>query len=92
LKGNGGTVTITSVEFLESGDLISGDSEGKITIWSVDGDGVYMPNNEFQAHDKSISCLTILSEGTLVSGGEMDRYVRAWEPHDNYGMISQTKV
>lgn len=46
----------------------------------------------FQAHIKGISSLVMLSEGTLISGGEKDRKVAAWDSLQNYKRITETKV
>lgn len=45
-----------------------------------------------QAHNKSISSLIMLSEGTLLSGGEKDRKIIAWDSLQNYKKITETKV
>lgn len=45
-----------------------------------------------QAHNKSITSLIMLSEGTLLSGGEKDRKIIAWDSLQNYKKITETKV
>ena len=45
-----------------------------------------------QAHTKGISALVMLSEGTLLSGGERDRKIIAWDTLQNYKKITETKV
>jgi hypothetical protein len=45
-----------------------------------------------QAHTKGISALVMLSEGTLLSGGEKDRKIIAWDTLQNYKKITETKV
>lgn len=45
-----------------------------------------------QAHNKSIASLVMLSEGTLLSGGERDRKIVAWDSLQNYKKITETKV
>lgn len=47
---------------------------------------------EFEAHNKGISCLVMLSEGTLLSGGEKDRKIAAWDSLQNYKRITDTKL
>ena len=47
---------------------------------------------EFEAHTKGISCLVMLSEGTLLSGGEKDRKIAAWDSLQNYKRITDIKV
>lgn len=83
---------VTSVQFEPDGDVITADSEGFITIYSVDADGAYFVRMEFEAHSKGISCLVMLSEGTLLSGGEKDRKIAAWDSLQNYKRITDTKL
>lgn len=45
-----------------------------------------------QAHNKGVSSLVMLSEGTLLSGGEKDRRIIAWDSLQNYKKITETKV
>lgn len=47
---------------------------------------------EFEAHTKAIGCLVMLSEGTLISGGEKDRKIAAWDSLQNYKKITDIKV
>jgi echinoderm microtubule-associated protein-like 1/2 len=65
---------------------------GFITVYSVDADGAYFVRMEFEAHNKGISCLVMLSEGTLLSGGERDRKICAWDSLQNYKKITEIKV
>lgn len=67
-------------------------STGFITVYSVDADGAYFVRMEFEAHNKGISCLVMLSEGTLLSGGERDRKIAAWDSLQNYKKITEIKV
>lgn len=46
----------------------------------------------FQAHNKGINALIMLPEGTLLSGGEKDRKIIAWDSLQNYIKITETKV
>jgi hypothetical protein len=61
-------------------------------VYSVDADGAYFVRMEFEAHNKGISCLVMLSEGTLLSGGERDRKICAWDSLQNYKKITDIKV
>ncbi|XP_070506717.1 echinoderm microtubule-associated protein-like CG42247 [Chironomus tepperi] len=83
---------ITSVQFEPDGDVITADSDGFITVYSVDADGAYFVRMEFEAHNKGISCLVMLSEGTLLSGGERDRKICAWDSLQNYKKITEIKL
>ncbi|XP_055525542.1 echinoderm microtubule-associated protein-like CG42247 isoform X2 [Wyeomyia smithii] len=83
---------VTCVQFEPDGDVITADSDGFITIYSVDADGAYFVRMEFEAHSKAISCLVMLSEGTLISGGEKDRKIAAWDSLQNYKRITDIKL
>lgn len=80
------------MQFEPDGDVITADSDGFITIYSVDSDGAYFVRTEFEAHNKGIGCLIMLGEGTLLSGGEKDRKIAAWDSLQNYKKIADTKV
>lgn len=83
---------VTSIQFEPDGDVVTADNDGYITVYSVDADGAYFVRTEFEAHNKGISCLVMLSEGTLLSGGEKDRRIIAWDSLQNYKRITETKV
>lgn len=83
---------ITSVQFEPEGDVITADSDGFISIYSVDAEGLYFIRMEFEAHMKDIGCLYMLPDGTLLSGGEKDRKIAAWDSLQNYKHISDTKL
>ncbi|XP_073970787.1 doublecortin-domain-containing echinoderm-microtubule-associated protein isoform X4 [Rhodnius prolixus] len=83
---------ITCLQFEQDGDVVTADGDGFITIYSVDSEGAYFVRMEFEAHNKSISSLMMLSEGTLLSGGEKDRKIVAWDSLQNYKKITETKL
>lgn len=83
---------ITSIQFEPDGDVITADSDGFISIYSVDAEGMYFIRMEFEAHMKDIGCLLMLPDGTLLSGGEKDRKIAAWDSLQNYKHISDTKL
>ncbi|XP_025832638.1 echinoderm microtubule-associated protein-like CG42247 isoform X2 [Agrilus planipennis] len=83
---------ITSLQFEQDGDVITADSDGFITVYSVDSDGAYFVRMEYEAHNKGVSSLIMLSEGTLLSGGEKDRRIAAWDSLQNYKRITDTKL
>nr|XP_026501587.1 echinoderm microtubule-associated protein-like CG42247 isoform X2 [Vanessa tameamea] len=83
---------VTALQFEQDGDVVTADSDGFITIYSVDSDGAYFVRMEFEAHIKGISSLVMLSEGTLISGGEKDRKIAAWDSLQNYKRITETKL
>ncbi|XP_069683822.1 echinoderm microtubule-associated protein-like CG42247 isoform X1 [Periplaneta americana] len=83
---------VTTLQFEQDGDVVTADGDGFITIYSVDSDGAYFVRMEFEAHTKGISALVMLSEGTLLSGGEKDRKIIAWDTLQNYKKITETKL
>ncbi|CAH0386777.1 unnamed protein product [Bemisia tabaci] len=83
---------ITCLQFEQDGDVVTADNDGFITIYSVDSEGAYFVRLEFEAHNKGISSIIMLSEGTLLSGGEKDRKIVAWDSLQNYKKITETKL
>ncbi|KAF4532363.1 hypothetical protein B566_EDAN003667 [Ephemera danica] len=83
---------ITCLQFEPDGDVVTGDSDGFITVYSVDSEGAYFVRLEYEAHNKAIGSLIMLSEGTLLSGGEKDRRLIAWDTLQNYKKIAETKL
>lgn len=83
---------VTSIQFEPEGDVITADSDGFISVYSVDAEGMYFIRMEFEAHMKDIGCLYMLPDGTLLSGGEKDRKIAAWDSLQNYKHISDTKL
>lgn len=65
---------VTSVQFEPDGDVITADTDGFITIYSVDADGAYFIRMEFEAHSKGISSLVMLSEGKYTKYFKSDTY------------------
>ncbi|XP_045474568.1 echinoderm microtubule-associated protein-like CG42247 [Harmonia axyridis] len=83
---------ITALQFEQDGDVITADTDGFITVYSVDSDGAYFVKMEYEAHNKGVSALVMLSEGTLLSGGEKDRKICAWDSLQNYKKITESKL
>ncbi|BES89722.1 HELP motif [Nesidiocoris tenuis] len=83
---------VTCLQFEQEGDVVTADSDGFITIYSVDSEGAYFVRMEFEAHNKGIASLMMLSEGTLLSGGDKDRKIVAWDSLQNYKKITDTKL
>ncbi|KAF0307932.1 Echinoderm microtubule-associated protein [Amphibalanus amphitrite] len=84
--------TVLCVEFEPGGDLITGDSDGFITIWTIDNDGQYYKRVDFEAHMSAVTSLLMLSEVTLMSGGERDRRICAWDSSQGYVKRAETKL
>ncbi|CAB3367316.1 Hypothetical predicted protein [Cloeon dipterum] len=83
---------IVCLQFEPDGDVVTADSDGFITIYSIDSEGSYFVRLEFEAHARGIGSLVMLSEGTLLSGGEKDRRLVAWDSMQNYKKIAETKL
>ncbi|KAM9341109.1 echinoderm microtubule-associated protein-like 1 isoform 1-T1 [Symphorus nematophorus] len=78
---------VLCVTFAENGDAITGDSSGNILVW---GKGTNRISHVIQgAHEGSIFALTMLRNGTLVSGGK-DRRLVSWD--GSYQQIQAVEV
>ncbi|XP_044021950.1 echinoderm microtubule-associated protein-like 1 isoform X16 [Siniperca chuatsi] len=78
---------VLCVTFAENGDTITGDSSGNILVW---GKGTNRISHVIQgAHEGSIFALSMLRNGTLVSGGK-DRRLVSWD--SSYQQIQTVEV
>ncbi|XP_070697901.1 echinoderm microtubule-associated protein-like 1 isoform X6 [Pempheris klunzingeri] len=78
---------VLCVTFAENGDAITGDSSGNILVW---GKGTNRISHVIQgAHEGSIFALSMLRNGTLVSGGK-DRRLISWD--SSYQQIQTVEV
>ncbi|XP_070834804.1 echinoderm microtubule-associated protein-like 1 isoform X6 [Chaetodon trifascialis] len=78
---------VLCVTFAENGDAITGDSSGNILVW---GKGTNRICHVIQgAHEGSIFALSMLRNGTLVSGGK-DRRLVSWD--SSYQQIQTVEV
>ncbi|KAM8833859.1 echinoderm microtubule-associated protein-like 1 isoform 3-T6 [Synchiropus picturatus] len=78
---------VLCVTFAENGDTITGDSSGNILVW---GKGTNRISQVIQgAHEGSIFTLSMLRNGTLVSGGK-DRRLISWD--SSYTQIQTVEV
>eukprot|EP00058_Branchiostoma_floridae_P004994 XP_002590482.1 hypothetical protein BRAFLDRAFT_86152 [Branchiostoma floridae] len=76
---------ITGMEFSATGDVITGDSSGNILVWSRDDSNIFnLQHAIMRAHEKSVFTLRMLSDGTLLSGGGVDRKLVAWDSLRGY--------
>ena len=75
--------------FLESGDVMTGDNEGNINSYSVSAEGEYYRSFSLPAHIKGVSSLLVMSQGTLLSSGERDRKITAWDSNRDFVMIGE---
>ncbi|XP_072035970.1 echinoderm microtubule-associated protein-like 2 isoform X2 [Amphiura filiformis] len=76
---------VSCIEFSHTGDVLTGDSGGNITVWEKDNDSVYRMRYCIQhAHEKFVSAMCMLEDGTLLSGGGLDRRLLAWDSLQGY--------
>ncbi|XP_041480097.1 77 kDa echinoderm microtubule-associated protein-like isoform X3 [Lytechinus variegatus] len=76
---------VTCIEFSHTGDVLTGDSSGCITVWEKDTDFTFKLRYMVQhAHERSVFALCMLEDGTLLSGGGLDRRLLAWDSHSGY--------
>ena len=78
--------------FLESGDVVTGDNEGNINSYSVSAEGEYYRSFSLPAHIKGVSSLLVMAQGTLLSAGERDRKITAWDSNRDFVMIGKFNV
>ncbi|XP_037085489.1 echinoderm microtubule-associated protein-like CG42247 [Pollicipes pollicipes] len=90
--GTSSARTVLAVEFEPGGDLITGDSDGFITTWTIDNEGKYYKRVDFEAHSSAVTSLLLLSEVTLLSGGEGDRRICAWDCSEQYTKRAETRL
>ncbi|PIK34274.1 putative 77 kDa echinoderm microtubule-associated protein [Apostichopus japonicus] len=76
---------VTCLEFSPTGDVLTGDSSGNISVWEKDHDSAFRLRYRIQrAHEKSVFALRMLEDGTLLSGGGIDRRLLAWDSLHGY--------
>ncbi|XP_060072160.1 echinoderm microtubule-associated protein-like 2 [Ylistrum balloti] len=83
---------ITSIAFLNNGDVITGDSTGSIIIWAVDRSTLVfrfftvLPH----PHHRSVNTLCMLPDSTLISGGGKE--IKAWSMGNNHYRKTRERV
>ncbi|XP_020626240.1 echinoderm microtubule-associated protein-like 1 [Orbicella faveolata] len=80
----------TCLEFSPNGDVITGDSNGSITVWGKVSKKIkFVVRN---AHEKSILSLRLLENGSLLSGG-LDGKLAAWDANKYFNTpLQETQV
>lgn len=86
---------VTSVCFSRNGDLISGDSNGSITVWGQAESGAFVPLRRAthmmrHAHKKSVFALHMMKDGTLLSGGGLE--IKAWDSLSNFRHMKSRSI
>ena len=82
----------TCVTFLDSGDLVVGDSEGNISTYTVSNEGEYLKSLTVAAHSKGVSALLALGEGTLLSAGSQDKRLVGWDSGHQFSLLAETEL
>ena len=85
-------LTYTCVNFLESGDLVVGDSEGEVSVFTVSRDGEYYKSTAVQAHTCGVSALLPLGEGVLVSAGVDDGLLEGWDTMQDFNKLVEARL
>jgi microtubule-associated protein-like 1/2 len=86
--------TITCVAFLDSGDLVAGDRDGMVSTYSVSDKGEYYMSHEFEAHaaGDGVNAITMLNDTTMITGGDKDRKIVAWDPIREYEKMAEATL
>ncbi|XP_071110102.1 echinoderm microtubule-associated protein-like CG42247 isoform X1 [Haliotis cracherodii] len=75
----------TALAFSSTGEVITGDSNGSIMIWSRDNDNVFSlsrSDSEINIHQSAITYLAVLADGMLLSGGGSEMFL--WDTMNRY--------
>ena len=85
---------IACVAFLDSGDLVAGDRDGMVSTYSVSNEGEYYMSHEFEAHTAGdgVNSIVVLNDTTMVTGGEKDRKLVAWDPIREYEKMAEAEL
>ena len=86
------SLTYTCVTFLESGDLVAGNSEGEVSVFTVSRDGEYYKSMAVQAHSHGVSALLALGDGILVSAGLDDGQLVGWDTTQDFNKLAEAKL
>ena len=82
----------TCVTFLDSGDLVVGDSEGNISTYTVSEEGEYFKSLSVEAHIKGVSALFSLGEGVLVSCGSQEGRLVTWDSSQDFSLLKKLEL
>ncbi|XP_078336685.1 echinoderm microtubule-associated protein-like CG42247 isoform X3 [Crassostrea virginica] len=86
---------VTSHAFSCTGDVITGDSNGSILVWTKNSEYVFKTNKEVSAgmkacHMKPVDVLCMMGDNTLLSGG--GTFIKSWDSINNYRKISKREI
>ncbi|XP_022246683.1 echinoderm microtubule-associated protein-like CG42247 [Limulus polyphemus] len=89
--------TVTCVQFLPDGSMVTGDSGGYLTLWSPGDDDdpcTFIIVKEVKGHERDVRGLLLLPEGTLFSGGSGDRegHIKVWSTTNKLTRVAATNL
>ncbi|KAF8795097.1 Echinoderm microtubule-associated like protein [Argiope bruennichi] len=68
---------VLCMSFTETGELLTGDSNGNILVWSRGSNKV--ARTIYNAHDGGVFSICSMKDGTFLSGGGRDRRIIEWD-------------
>ncbi|KAK3093743.1 hypothetical protein FSP39_019600 [Pinctada imbricata] len=68
---------VLCVAFAENGDVISGDSNGAIFVWSKGNNRISQAVTG--AHEGGIFSICVMKDGSIITGGGKDRKIVKWD-------------
>ncbi|GFW36186.1 echinoderm microtubule-associated protein-like 1 [Trichonephila clavipes] len=68
---------VLCISFTETGELLTGDSNGNILVWSRGSNKV--ARAIYNAHDGGVFSICSMKDGTFLSGGGRDRRIIEWD-------------
>lgn len=68
---------VLTLAFSDSGDILSGDSNGNIFVWGKGTNRI--TQSVVGAHEGGVFSLCVTKDGTLLSGGGKDRKIIQWD-------------
>ncbi|KAG9468759.1 hypothetical protein GDO78_022006 [Eleutherodactylus coqui] len=79
---------VLCVAFAENGDVVTGDSNGNLYIWSKGSHRISQA--VVGAHDGGVFALCVCRDGTLLSGGGKDGRIVLWDRE--YKKVRETRI
>lgn len=68
---------VLCISFTETGELLTGDSNGNILVWARGSNRV--SRTVYNAHDGGVFSICSMKDGTFLSGGGRDRRIVEWD-------------
>lgn len=69
---------VSCIAFSTNGDVITGDTDGAISVWPEESNQIAEELGVRNAHSGSVYALLVLPNGVILSGGGGESTVRAW--------------